>query len=80
MELKCPICGSRIVYHRYDDQHTYVKMPKDSDGSVTLDDVMNGNPHGFTQWECAGDADHELGDELMGFLDEEMTAAAEDVI
>jgi len=78
MEIKCPVCGGAIVFHKNSNSNVWVRVEK-SNGIWCGGEMMENMPTGFTAWECEENSDHELGKELIDYLDENLWDDCEEV-
>jgi len=44
-------------------------VPISADGKVLRDKIIEGNPGGFSQWECENSEHHDIGGSLKDVLD-----------
>ena len=71
-EIKCPVCGSQILFHRRDDCDNYVSLEQNNDGVWMAGEAFSGKSNGYTAWECEKDPSHKLGKELIDWLNKNL--------
>jgi len=55
-EIKCPVCGGRILFHRCNDDDVYVPVTPDGE----IGDVIEGRQKGYSEWQCEVDETHDV--------------------
>lgn len=58
MNIKCPVCGDSLIYHRIEDSE--FKAYVEDDEVTEIEDRSNGSSRVY----CSSDDSHEIPDEL----------------
>jgi len=72
-DVKCPVCGSVLIYHRIDDGESKVIIKKEEDGHLSCEEIGS-DSNGSTKVYCSNDDRHEIPNDLW----DEVVLIAED--
>ncbi len=71
--VKCPVCGGELIYHRVDDGESKVIIRKEEDGHLSAEEIGS-DSNGSTRVYCNTDESHDIPVELW----DEVVLIAED--